>query len=373
MNKKKIAFIINKKQDISSVINTLMNKNFIVDVFSKSDDIENSTYYDVIFVHESFLETFKRNQFSNSAVIILTNDISRISELFPKITNKNIHTIIPLPINDSKVMRYIEEAIQSLISKKTRQSNSSEGKSIIISSFGNGSGKSLVAYNLAAKLAQFYPDNTVCLVDMNKPLSISKAMLNIDDAFSWQTLQPLLQEGTVDKQKIANSVYLTKYRFSVLSGPTDLNRNDPLSLKEFINLETSLKKIFKVVIYDFYTIENEQSFDIIDKANIPLMILDLNSVTMLQTIRGIQFLKDRNHPVLEKLLYVVNRIDDAKGRSADIVSSRLGIDTFGIIDNDPDAVISTIQNGQLFEDKTLLVDKQLFTLSESLIKEFLSS
>jgi len=365
-----IAFVISRKHNITSLVNTLVSKGNIVDIFEDLTSLVNTTFYDVILVHEAFLQSFKREQFSNSAVIVISDNATRISELFPKVTNKQIHTIISLPINESMVINHIYEATKALISDKTiKASVSEEGKSVIVSSFSNGSGKSLISYNLAAKLAQFFPDNTVCLVDMNQPLSISKAMLNIEDTYSWQTLQPLLQEGTVDKQKIANIVYLTKYRYSLLSGPTSLQKNQQLTLKEFKNLNNSLKKIFKVVIYDFHTVDSEVALQYISYVDMPLMTIDLTAISMLQTVRGISMVRENNSDLSNTMRYIVNRVDNSLGKSSDLVASRLEIVPFAEVDNDPEAVNTYIQNGLLFEDKTLLLDKQLFTLAESIVRE----
>jgi Flp pilus assembly CpaE family ATPase len=222
---------------------------------------------------------------------------------------------------------------------------------------------------LAAKLAQFFPDNSVCLVDMNKPMSIGRAMLNIEDTYSWLTLQPLLQEGSVSKQKIANIVYLTKYRFSLLSGPTTLGTKQSLTLKEFKNLDSSLKKIFKVVIYDFHTIENKETISYLSQSDMLLIVADATSASMLQMIRGISFMREENLDLLHSFRYILNKIDEQHGKSADLIASRLEITPFGVIDNDPEAVSTYIENGQLFEDKTLLLNRQLYTLAEAVVRE----
>ncbi len=362
--------IVGTVKGFADVYKKVNAESFTVAEFKNVKELSNTGYYDAILLAETEIVSYKPEQFPNSALLVVTDSPSKGSELFPKIKSIHAYTIVALPVSAKKLEEYLNEAHSSFIQSKSQGAAKAEvGKSVLVTSFSNGSGKSLLSYNLAAKLASFFPENSVSLVDMNYPLSVSKAMLNIEDQYSWQILKPVLQEGIVDKQKIANIIYLTKYRFSLLSGPVDLSKNQPLSIKEFGNLDTSLKNIFKSVIYDFRTVSTDKDLSYFALADMVIIVVELSSVSILQTIRGLQHLRNNTPDLLEKVRFIVNKVDERKGKSAELVSSRLEMEPFGVIDNDPDAVDAFTEIGQLFEDKTLLVDKQLYTLAEKLVKE----
>ncbi len=370
MKQKLTVAVVGTIKGFSDVYQHLDTESFSVSEFKSVKELANTGFYDVILLSETEITGYKPEQFPNSAVLVVTDSPAKVTELFPRIKKIHAYTVVALPVSGKKLEEYINKAHDSLILNKSQTAaNAETGKSILVTSFSNGCGKSLIAYNLAAKLASFFQENAVSLVDMNYPLSVSKAMLNIEDQYSWQILKPVLQEGTVDKQKIANIIYLTKYRFSLLSGPVDFTKNQPLSTKEFGNLDKSLKNIFKSVVFDFRTVSTEKDLEYLEMVDSVLVIVELSSVSILQTIRGLQYIRDNAPELLEKIKFVVNKVDDGKGKSAELVSSRLEIEPFGLIDNDPEAVNVFIENGQLFEDKTLLVDKQMYTIAESLVKE----
>lgn len=371
MDKKiQIAFVISNKHNINEVASKLTSLTTTVDVFDSVGGLMNTSFYEVIILHEAYLNSFKRELFPNSALIIVADNVNGISDLIPKIENSRVHTIITMPLEVKSLQKHINDSLEAMISNKTAQAvKSEEGKSVFITSFSNGAGKSLLSYNLASKMAQFFPDNSVCLVDMNQPLSIGRAMLNIEDAYSWQTLQPLLQEGTVTNQKIANIVYLTKHRFSLLSGPTNFEKNQALSLKEFKNLDSSLKKIFKVVIYDYHTIQGAETISYVNQCDVPVIVADATSISMLQLLRGMTYLRENDIDLVNKLRFIINRVDEKQGKSADLIAARLEIIPFGTIDEDSEAVSKYMENGQLFEVKSLLLDRQLYTIAEAMVRE----
>lgn len=365
-NKINIAIILHNTKHANELKEIL--KKFSVDLYSTVKSFSNSQHYDVVIVHESFLEMLDNNKLQDSKVIVFADTAEKISDIFLKLNRIQIFTIITLPLKSEKVLSYIEKANIELLDNK-KNNVSSGGKTVVVTSFSNGAGKSLISYNLSAKTAQFFKDGSICLVDMNTPFSISRSLLSIEDTYNWDSIRPILQENSISSQKVQNILYTTKYQFSLLSGPSSYENNKQLSLKEFTNLTTSLKNIFKLSIIDWHTVNNKDDFSYLNIADKIIVVLDLTSISILQSIRSLAYIKEYQPEILTKSVFIFNGIDEKNGKTAELVSSKLHIDPFAVIDEDKEAIDTIMENGELFQDKNLLIDSQIYSMAEKLIKE----
>lgn len=371
MNKQiKAAIIIRDSKQAELIKDEVIKLGIDLTNASTPEKLANTEYFDVVLVHENELSRFDRERFPESEVILLTENKNKIAELFPRIKDQQIFTILSWPCSAAEVVSYLNKAYEALIArKKNNAQTEAKGKSIVVTSFSNGVGKTVVAYNLTNKLTQFLPAENVALIDMNVPFSNARALLNLQDNYTWQSIKPILQEGTASKQKIQNVTYLTKYGFTLLSGPSDYASATPLVKKEFQNLETSMRAIYGATVIDWHTIAGKTDLEFLSDTDLVLVVIDMNSNSVLQAMRALTYIRDNNSELMHKMRFVLNRIDQGNGKTAELVASKLELKVFGIVDNDPDAINAITENGELFADKQLLIDTQYFTLAEAVVKE----
>lgn len=366
------AIVAAKNQIPAECIQLAERHNIVLAPFTSIDELKNSEYFDVVLLQEVFLPDLRRMPKVTSSLIFLANQTTSITDLLPRIADISYYTVLQLPCSAEDIVEQIRKGFEEAREQKISVVNNlKQGKTIAVTSFANGVGKTMVAYNLAHKLALFLPDDAVCLTDMNVPLSAAKAMINIEETYSWNTIRPILKEGVVSASKIQNIVYPTSYRFQLLGGPTTYTENAPLSDREYQNLTESLANVYTASLIDMPTISQSTALKRLESVDTILIVLDATGNGILQTKRGLAMMQESAPELLEKTRFVMNRVDGAQGKTAELIASRFGIEVFAAFDNDPEAVSTVIDVGKLFQDKTLLLDAQFYQAAEKLIRSIL--
>ncbi|MCX7996423.1 MAG: hypothetical protein N2691_01525 [Patescibacteria group bacterium] len=334
------------------------------------DSLGNTMYHDVLLVHESFASSFKKELYPNSAVVLLLDDGNRIADVYPKAEAMGAFTILTAPFLPDRLVDTIRKAYDAMLQKKKQLAEHADsGKVVAVTSFSNGSGKSLLAYNLSRKLTTFFPDQAVSLIDMNRPFGIGKALLGVEGKHSWDSLRAVLTEGSVSPQKVTNITYATGDGFAYIAGPTEYSTNTPLSGKQFRNLADSLQPVYRVSILDLPTMTSVEDISRLQSVDRILITIDVTSTSVLESMYGLRELRTAYPEVYGQSRFVLNRVDESAGRAAELVASRLEVDPYGVIDEDTEAVRSVLEQGRLFDDRTLLVDSQIYGIAERLVKE----
>ena len=365
----KAALVVPKKQIPVDSVQLADQKHILLSIFSSIEELQNSDYFDVLIVDESCIPEVRNMPKQPVSLIVLAKENTHISELLPRISDISYYTVLQYPVTADTLIKQARAAFDTARSKKLSQvEHTSQGKTIAVTSFANGAGKTLISYNLAHKLALFLPENSVSLTDMNTPLSNAKAMINLEESYSWNTIRPILKEGEVSATKLGNIVYPTPYRFQLLGGATSYAENKMLSDKEFTNLVLSLNNLYSVNIVDSSTVGSSEDVKRLSSADSILIVLDGTGISILQTKRGLEMMQQSYPELIEKVKFVINRIDVHQGKTAELIASRFGIEVFAAIDDDPDAVRVHQDAGKLFTDKTLLIDTQLYQLAEKLVR-----
>ena len=323
-------------------------------------------YQDVILVGDEFLQSWDRSKWSNSAVVVICEKENKLKEIYPKAVAINVHTIVNWPLNSSDLRQTIIGAYNTLLAgKKNQASRDGEGKVISVTSFSNGSGKSVIAYNLALQLGKYFPEGGVCLVDLNSPLGRGKVMLNTESAYGWDTIRPLLREGNVKDSKLISVLSINPYHFSYLAGPQTFSAQGKMNVKEFENLVVACRRIFKITVFDTFTITEESEMMNFQQADLMMVVVAMDSGSVFNTFRGMEAVREKMG-TQEKVVMVANRVDEKKGRGTKALKERLG-EVFGEVVEDSDAIREYTDQGKLFTDKNLLVTAQLSRLAEKVL------
>lgn len=336
---------------------------------TRFSDITHDMYHDAVIIHERHIDQLPTDGYDGIAIIVATDDLSNIARLYPKLYTYSVLTVIPLPLDHNNVQEALDLVAQRQKEETDRWlSGSEQGVSVGITSFANGVGKSLISYHLAQKISTMYPADSVALVDSNRPLSIAQAMIGSEVTYSWDTIRPLLAEGTIQPSQVVNVMNQTPYRFQLLSGPSGFENNLSLSRQEKQRLHTALRRVFRITIEDLPTADTDTSIENLLVHDHVVIIFDTTSISLLQTKRAISYMEE-NHPnILAKCIFVLNRCDEDTGRSASLVSTRFPMPLFGSIDQDADAIREIVENGALIQDNSLLINAQLTQLASDLIQ-----
>ena len=127
-------------------------------------------------------------------------------------------------------------------------------------------------------------------------------------------------------------------------------------------------KLYRASIVDWHTITLKEDFAYIAQADLVLVVVDMTSNSILQTMRGISYMRENEPELLSKVKFIFNRVDEKHGKTPELVETKLEIQPFCIIDEDSEAVNMILENGELLNDKSLLIDSQLYNLAEKIVK-----
>lgn len=365
-----VALLVHNARPVTDWNTMLSPTEITLSRYQSVAELENTGHYDVIVIHYNLLQTFNPEQYRNSSIIILADRLDSIPELLPRLTGISYHTILTPQIEARDLIATIRAARESVVASKRKAAGSvDEGKSVAVTSFANGTGKSTIAYNLAGKLTGFIDKQSICIVDLNRPLSQSRAFLNVEPGFGWHTILPLLTEGTVPSSKIANVVSTTPQGFSLLSGPVDAGEEAELTGVQLAHLVASLRKVFTICIFDMPVSVGYDGIKSLEEADLPLVIVDTRASGISASKKYIEYSAQEVQDVHDNLRYIINGIDDSSGRTAEVIAPRLGVDPFAVVDYDYDAVRHFNDQGKLFDDKSLILDRQFYIIAEKVMRE----
>mgnify|MGYP001566716594 CR=1 FL=1 len=327
----------------------------------------NVGYCDIILVGDEFLKHWDRSKWSNSAVVVVCEKEERLKEVYPQAVSIGVHTIVHWPLGKQELERIIKQAYQNLLAgKKTQAGAEGEGKVVMVTSFSNGSGKSIISYNLTLQLTKYIPEGGVCLVDLNSPLGRGKVMLNVDTAYSWATIRPLLTEGNLEESKLMSVLTVSPYKFPFLAGPESYISNEKINKKEFENLGKGCRRIFKITVFDSFTISERGDLDYFKYADLVIVVASMESGSVFNTMKGMETVRETG--LQEKVAVIANRVDEKHGRGVGALGDRFG-ELLGKLVEDNDAMREYADHGKLFTDKNLMVTAQIGEIAEKVLKK----
>lgn len=339
-------------------------------VYKSVNNITETERIDVYVFGSAQLKNISETTVTGSALIVLQENKEDIQSMYRRAVELSAFTILQLPVDGNTLAKTISSAYDNLLKRKADEGQTRQtGKAIGVISFKNGIGKSMIAYNLANRLGRYFPGNEVCLSDFNLPFSVNKAVIDTDSKFSWDTIRPLLKEaGALTKSRLFSILKTTQFNFSLLGGPDNFKSNTPLNSGEMNHLVTAMKDNFTVTLLDLPTITNEKDIRGLSSLDKILIVVGTDSASIINTKFGIDFLRENNPEILDKCIFVLNRKDIKKDRTQQVLAPRLGVDFIAGVEDDPEAVDSYLNQGKLFDDKSLVITNDLNQLGEAVFK-----
>ncbi len=167
-----------------------------------------------------------------------------------------------------------------------------------------GVGKTVVAVNLAAALAETHPDRVV-LVDLSLQFGDVGAALDLPTTHTITDL--LAEQGTSDLDMV-RQVLATGPGFRVLLAPTSPELADYVSVAHLTELIATLRTEFDHVVIDTPSYLNELSINTVEMADHLVMVTDL-SVTGVKNARLIRTVLETLEVDPAKVMVVSNHRD----------------------------------------------------------------
>lgn len=229
----------------------------------------------------------------------------------------------------------LHERIQAQINANRKQ-----GQLVSIFSTKGGVGTTTVATNLAVALAT--PHRSVCLVDLVLQFGAITSFLNIEASYTildfvknLQRIDPMFLEGSLVKH--ASGV-------RVLAEPFYAEEAARVTASDIDHILEALMQSFDFVVTDTPKELDEISFEVLEKAQTILFILEMNVPALKSAHKAIEsFERLRINP--KKLRLVLNRYEKNKLLTQEAIEKTLGREIFWALPNDYPTSITALNQG----------------------------
>lgn len=326
--------------------------------------------FDVAVVHEEMI----KNGTSPPGVrnlIVLFDAKSSPNTVYQKARANAAAAALEFPFGAYRLTSLIQEVYQEGLRQKSAEAAQiREGKTIAVSSFKPGVGKSVIAYNLAAGLGHFVDPTSIVLVDLNEPLPASRALLDMDPEVGWDTIAPLLADGQIiDRGKLRSVTRTTPYGFQLLSRNTSSADEASLTPGELEVLLTSQKAHSPLTIFDMPsspTLASNQRLEGFDQV---VFIATPASACVANLSRAIPYIREHHETLFKRSIFVLNQYERRHEKMKKVLEERLDVQIFCTLIDDPQAVETFTSQGKLFDDKSLIITRDLAQLAHDLFKK----
>ncbi|KQZ67286.1 AAA family ATPase [Nocardioides sp. Root151] len=226
----------------------------------------------------------------------------------------------------------------AMIGTADRTADATDGALFTVFSTKGGVGKSMVATNVAASLAD--QGHSVCLVDLDVQCGDVAIMLQLTPLHTLADLTQL--SGRIDASGIESLLSQHSERLSVLAAPVQLETH--VQPDQVSTVLATLKTMFEVVVVDTSGAFDDHALAALDHSELLVVVgtLDIPSLKSLKLAAGTLDLL--NFP-RERWRLVLNRADSKVGLSAKEFEETLGVDATISLPSSRD-VLAAVNRGE---------------------------
>lgn len=349
MNKSVKIFITEKDPITSAIIEdylknvnyefTLVKDDEISDVEAQIDDNALNIFIsDISENPEKYVQIIDDIEEKHHTCKFILTSYGLKTDLIVKFLRKSKKDFFTKPIVKTKFVDTINEIIEKLTSA---QDFSGHGKVISVFSNKGGLGKTTLAVNLAAELADSNRFDKIALVDMNMFLGDITTFLNICPPYDIK----FISEKAVQTSEITDltAQYRHKNLYVIADSPfRDFTNTIPVNM--LMSLFNSLRKNFKYIVVDCSSAITGKTKNIFDISDLILLISEANLPTIKNCKRCLDFLERIN--ASRKTELVLNRYSYDDELSAEDIEKFLDKKVFIKIPNDWQTVVQSINKGR---------------------------
>lgn len=256
-----------------------------------------------------------RNEDPSLILIAVAEQVT--SGLLRAAMRAGISEVIEAPLTEEKIEEAIKQFANDVLKRKVAAvipvaTHKDEGQIIVVMSAKGGSGKTVVATNLAILLTRF-EDKKVALVDADLQFGDVCLVLQLEPRFTLVNAAHELHH--LDSQLLDSLLTDHPSGLKVMAAPLEPAFADDISTESLITVVTLLRETYDYVIVDTASMLDELLLSLLEKADVILQVVDMdlpsvkNAKLALETLRLLKF-------PTSKVKLILNR-SNAKARLDD--------------------------------------------------------
>jgi len=256
-----------------------------------------------------------RNEDPSLILIAVADQVT--SGLLRAAMRAGISEVIEAPLTEEKIEEAIKQFANDVLKRKVAAvvpvaTHKDEGQILVVMSAKGGSGKTVVATNLAILLTRF-EGKRVALVDADLQFGDVCLVLQLEPRFTLVNAAHELHH--LDSQLLESLLTDHPSGLKVMAAPLEPAFADDISTESLITVVTLLRETYDYVIVDTASMLDELLLSLLEKADVILQVVDMdlpsvkNAKLALETLRLLKF-------PTSKVKLILNR-SNAKARLDD--------------------------------------------------------
>lgn len=239
------------------------------------------------------------NQDPSLVLMLVAEEVT--SDLLRKGMRAGVSDVLEAPLDESKIEAAIEQFAHDVLRRQSSAASApvaedrgrqEQGRIITVTSAKGGSGKTVLATNLALVLNRF-PDTKVCLVDADLQFGDVCLVLQLEPRFTMVNAAHELHH--LDAELLDSLLTEHPTGLKVLAAPLEPAFADDITTAGLMQMLDVLKENYDYVIVDTAAMLDELILSLIEKSDDILMLVDMdlpsvkNAKLALETLRLLKF------------------------------------------------------------------------------------
>ena len=252
------------------------------------------------FANDAAMEQIRQlhNQDPSLVLMLVVEEVT--ADVLRKGMRAGASDVLDTPLDEGKIEAAIEQFVHDVLRRKSssaaprapEEAGKEHGRIITISSAKGGSGKTVLATNLALVLNRL-PDTKVCLVDADLQFGDVCLVLQLEPRFTMVNAAHELHH--LDAELLDSLLTEHPSGLKVLAAPLEPAFADDITTAGLMQMLDVLKETYDFVIVDTAAMLDELILSLIEKSDDILMLVDMdlpsvkNAKLALETLRLLKF------------------------------------------------------------------------------------
>ncbi len=235
------------------------------------------------------------NQDPAIVLILVAGEVT--ADLLRRGMRAGVSDVIEAPLNEAKIEAAIEQFAHDVLKRKPVAPSSAspradKGKIVTVMSAKGGSGKTVLATNLALLLKRI-PDTKVCLVDADLQFGDVCLVLQLEPRFTMVNASHELHQ--LDAELLDSMLTEHPSGLKVLAAPLEPAFADDITTAGLMQMLDVLKETYDYIVVDTASMLDELILSLIERSDEILMLVDMdlpsvkNAKLALETLRLLKF------------------------------------------------------------------------------------